>query len=96
MDEDQQDALRAWVRSGEHTQTLDGLPDTTVFKDVHRGEWDDFKEFADHWLSNTGYLDGIPREVIRHIDTEALVKELTHDYLVLDKPDSHHIYAFSN
>lgn len=64
------------------------------FQDAYQGEWEDFEEFAQHLVDETGMLDGAPEELARYFDMDAYARDLQFDYWTATSPDG--VWIFRN
>lgn len=91
----QRPAFLAWIATGAHVVDGDDLPVISDFEERYAGEWNTFREFADHSVDETGILDGASDEAQRYFDYAAFADDLVHDYTTATCDDGG-IFVFRN
>lgn len=71
-----------WLRD----VTIDDLPTVDKFREVYRGEWDSFEDFAIADIEELGYLNGCSDFISRYFDYKKYARDLSNDYLTHDAP----------
>lgn len=57
-----------------------GGVDISNIEDAYFGEFDDFTNFAEHLMNETGELESIPESLRYYFDFEAYGRDLSHDF----------------
>lgn len=66
--------------------SIDDLPTVEKFREVYRGEWDSFEEFAIANVESCGLLRECDEFVSRYFDYEKYARDLSNDYMTHDAP----------
>ena len=66
--------------------SVDDLPSPEDFREVYRGEWDSFVEFAIEYVDECGFLGGSSQFISYYFDYEKFARDLSFDYLTHDAP----------
>lgn len=77
-------ALLAWVDAGAWVEDGDGLPSTSAFEDRYAGTWKDFEGYALWLAEDTGLTDGWPETAVSYFHWDQWIRDLRHDYTVVD------------
>lgn len=80
-------ALCAWVRSGAYVAEGRGdLPSVSDFEERYCGRWDDFREYAEHWATETDMMDRWPDDAVRYLNWDAWTRDMAMDHTVVNAP----------
>lgn len=79
--------LCAWVCSGAYVaEGRSDLPSVSDFEERYCGRWDDFREYAENWATETGMTDRWPDDAVRYINWDAWIRDMTMDHAVVNAP----------
>lgn len=62
------------------------LPSVSTFRDMFRGEWDSFEEYAADLVEECGYFGDCSDFLRSYFDYEKFANDLAFDYSVADAP----------
>lgn len=80
-------ALCAWVRSGAYVAEGRGdLPSVSDFEERYCGGWGDFREYAEHWATETDMMDRWPDDAVRYFNWAAWTRDMAMDHTVVNAP----------
>lgn len=83
-------ALCAWVCSGAYVaEGRRDLPSVSDFEERYCGRWEDFREYAENWATETGMTDRWPDDAVRYINWDAWIRDMTMDHTVVNAPAPH-------
>ncbi|MGN0094861.1 MAG: hypothetical protein ACI38U_02250 [Corynebacterium sp.] len=87
-------ALLAWVETGFYRSKGNScLPCPDEFRDRYLGEWPVFDVFAGQVIMDTGWLEGVPEEMLRFIDIDGWQREIARDH-VTAPADGEGVYIY--
>ncbi len=66
--------------------SIDDLPSPEDFREVYRGEWDSFVEYAIEYVDECGFLGDSSQFISYYFDYEKFARDLSFDYLTHDAP----------
>lgn len=65
---------------------VEDLPSVSTFRDMFRGEWESFEEYANEYLEEIGVFDSMGETLSGYFDLEKFANDLAFDYSVADAP----------
>lgn len=65
---------------------VEDLPSVDTFRDMFRGEWDSFEDYANEYLEEIGVFDSMGETLSGYFDLEKFANDLAFDYSVADAP----------
>lgn len=75
------------MRSGAYVAEGRGdLPSVSDFEERYCGRWDDFREYAEHWATETDMMDRWPDDAVRYFNWDAWTRDMAMDHTVVNAP----------
>lgn len=67
-------------------------PDVERFREVYRGCWPTFRDYAENFADDIGLLEGAPEMLERYFDWESWARDLRHDFTTRDGDHGVHVF----